>query len=116
MATITEYHWIGHDNTIDLVLKEDGSAVSTTSLTTVTLTLDDQTISSTNQASDPIRWNQTGYATGEIRIDLSGETVNVGEHEAVVTAYDAANTDGIVWKHTTSAELIIVVLRDPEVA
>ena len=99
-----------------MVLKEDGSAVSTTSFTKITLSLDNQTISSTNEADDPIRWNQSGYATGEFRIDLSGETVNVGEHEAVVTAYDAANTDGVIWKHTTGSELIIVVIRDPEVA
>jgi len=114
VTTITEYHWVGHDNTIDLVLKEDGSAVSTTSVTKAKISFDDQTIISTNQAGDAIRWDQAGYATGEIRISLNNETVNAGKHEATLTIYDAVNTDGVVWKHI-SDKLIIEVFNDPEV-
>jgi len=116
--SVTEYHWIGHDNSIDLILKSKAAgaaavAVDTSSFTKITLTLDDQTIESTNQANDPIRWNQGGYATGEIRIRLDAETVNAGKHEATLVVYDATNTDGVVWVHDN--DLIIQVYNDPEV-
>ena len=116
--SVTEDHWIGHDNSIDLILKSKeagaaAAAVDTSSFTKITATLDDQTISSTNQADDPIRWNQGGYATGEIRIRLDDETVNAGKHETAIVVYDATNTDGIVWVYDD--DLIIHVHNDPEV-
>ena len=116
--SIIEHHWIGHDNSIDLILKSKAAgaaatAVDTSSFTKITVTLDSQTIESTNQASDAIRWNQDGYATGEIRIRLDDETVNAGKHEAALVVYDATNTDGVVW--VTDDDLIIHVHNDPEV-
>lgn len=109
---ITQHHWIGHDNTIDLILMEDGAAVDTSSFTQVLLTLDAQNITSTNQVGDPVLWD-AGYATGEIRIDLSGETVNAGKHECAIVVTDASNTNGIVW--VDDDDLIIHVHNDPEV-
>ena len=110
---ITEHHWIGHDNTIDLILKEDGTAVDTSSFTQILLTLDSQNITSTNQVGDPVLWGGDGYATGEIRIDLNGETVNAGKHQCAIVITDAANANGIVWAFDD--DLIIHAHNDPEV-
>jgi hypothetical protein len=98
---LNEYVWLGHDNHVNVILKEDGSAVDTSGLTKITITLNSTTYSSTNQANDPIRWNQGGYDTGEIRIDLGGETIPVGRYRAYIVVYDATNTDGIVWSDLT---------------
>jgi len=98
---LNEYVWLGHDNTVNLILKEDGSAVDTSGLTKITVTLDEITFKSTNQASDLIRWNQGGYDTGEIRLALGDQNLSVGRHKATIVVYDATNTDGIVWGSLT---------------
>lgn len=98
---LVERVWLNHDNTINLVLKEDGTAIDTSGLTKITVTLGGITFRSTNQSGDPIRWNQGGYETGEIRIDLGGQNLSVGRHKATIVVYDATNIDGIVWGNLT---------------
>ena len=98
---LNEYLWLNHDNTINLILKEDGSAIDTSGLTKITITIDSITFKSTNQSGDPIRWNQGGYDTGEIRIDLGDQNISEGRHKATLVVYDATNTDGIVWGSLT---------------
>jgi hypothetical protein len=87
----------GHDGTIDLILKEDGVAVSLASVTKITLSVGATLVSSTNQASDPIRWNQGGYDTGEIRMTLGDQGLSQGDAIGWLTVYTAGWTDGIVW-------------------
>lgn len=107
----TEYAYIGHDNTIDLILKADGVAVSLASVTKITLTLGTLLIESTNQATDPIRWNQAGYDTGEVRLQI-GEVEGLveGKFSAPLIVYDSTNDDGIVW------QLIPLIVRDVDTA
>ena len=92
-----EYVYLGHDNYIDLILMANGSAQNLSGITKMTLTFDTTKISSANQASDPILWNQAGYQTGEIRIFLGKQSLTPGSYEAPLIVYDASDPDGIVW-------------------
>ena len=92
---MAEYIDLARDNTADLILKEDGVAVDTSGFTKITLSLGDELVSSENAATGPIKWNQTGYATGEIHIDAGAETLTPGTSDAVLIVYDAANTNGV---------------------
>jgi len=108
----TEYVWIGHDNIINLILKVDGVAQDMSDITKITLSIDLLLISSTNLVTDKILWNKGGYAAGEIRLQL-GEVSGLaaGRHDAVLTVYDATNTDGIVW-----GIVPLMIKADPEAA
>jgi len=108
--------YLGHDNTVDLVLKVDNVAFDLSSVTSITATFGDVTITSTLKATGTITWDQAGYATGEIRIDMGGPAILVTDvpgstettsltaskkpYDVPIVTYDAANTTGIVWgKH-----------------
>ena len=109
----SETVWLGHDNTIDLVLKKDGVALTDDemdAITQITVTFGSILITSTNQADDPIRWRVNGYETGEIRISVGGESIPPRVYDNVwITVYDAANTDGVVW--STDGDTISVDVR-----
>ena len=95
----TEIVYLGHDNTIDLLLKSDGTAVSLSAVTAMTITVGEVTVSSDNDAADPITWAKSGYATGEIRLKLGAEILVASNtpYSAYLVVYDAANPEGIVW-------------------
>lgn len=100
MALNTEYVWIGHGNTVDLLLLKDGVALTTTEMddiTKITITVGSVTVESTDKATGPIKWRQTGYQDNEIRIDIGGQAISAGEYKAPLVVYDSANVDGIVW-------------------
>lgn len=96
-----EYVYKGHNNTIDKILKADGTAQDLIGVTQVTITIGDfDTLSSVDKAAGVITWDQDGYDTGEIRIDLGAVAALTGSTEvlkAVVVVYDPSNTDGIRW-------------------
>ena len=92
--------YLGHDNTVDLVLKVDNVAFNLSSVTSITATFGDVTITSTNKAAGTITWDQAGYETGEIRLDMGGlETITASKkpYNVPIVTYDAVNTTGIVW-------------------
>lgn len=94
----TEVAYLGHDNSIDLILKTDGVAQDLTAVTKITITIGPDTVTSTDKAAGAIRWDQAGYATGEIRLFLGDQDINPGSYsEAWVVVYDPTNTDGVVW-------------------
>ena len=92
---MAESLFLSRDNTIDLILKEDGVAVDTSGFTSITLSFDAELVTSSNAATGAIMWNQSGYATGEIRIDAGAETITAGTYDAVLIVRDATNTNGI---------------------
>lgn len=105
-----EYAYLGHDNSIDLLLKADGTAYDLTNITQMTLTLgSDTSITSDNGAADPIRWNKSGYDTGEVRLFLGDQSITAGTYRrAYLVVYDNDNPDGIVWGYiriTVKAEV-----------
>jgi len=104
-----EIVYLGHDNRIDLILRADGSAVSLSSVTNMTLTFGDTLVESDNGDSDPITWSKTGYRTGEVRLTLGEETITPGVYKAPLIVYDATYTTGLVW-----GMISIEVVADPE--
>lgn len=92
-----EIVFLGHDNSIDLILKADGTTQNLSSVTRMTLSFGDQLIESTNEETDPIRWAKVGYATGEVRLFLGGEVIDPKTYHAPLIVYDLTNEDGIVW-------------------
>jgi len=106
-----EYIYLGHDNTIDRILKADDIPQDLSSVTKITMTFGDTTLESTDKASGIITWDQGGYDTGEIRMDLGAQTIDAGNYRAPIVVYDATNTDGIVWD-----TINVVVVDDVEAA
>jgi hypothetical protein len=105
----TEIVYLGHDNTVDVILKADGVAVDLAPVTSMTLTVGTVLISSDNTAGDPILWVQGGYATGEVHIAIGGESITAGVYLAPLVVYDPTNLDGVVW-----GTIPLRVLADPE--
>jgi hypothetical protein len=105
-----EVVYLGHDNSIDIILKADGTAVDLSGVTQMTLTVGDVLVSSTNQAADPILWNQAGYATGEVHLILGAEAIEATDKtRCPLVVYDAAHTEGIMWGYVP-----LRIIADPE--
>jgi len=94
---ITEIVYKGYDNVINLLLKKNGVAQDLSGVTKMELLLGDVMISSDNQDSDPIRWAKDGYSTGEVRLYLGPENIELDDYEASLTVFDEFYVDGLVW-------------------
>jgi len=95
---LTEIVYLNHDNTIDLILKADGTAVDLSSVTKMTVTFGTITLTSTNQVADPILWVQVGYERGEVHLILGDANIPAKSYKNVyLVVYDSIYTDGIVW-------------------
>ena len=101
----TETVYIGHTNSIDVVLKAQSatstvsSAVSLSSSTRMTITFNGKMYDSTNSTAQVITWNKAGYATGEVRLHLgSASGLSTGLYDAVLVVNTSDSTvDGYVW-------------------
>lgn len=91
MAYETVY--LGHDNTIDLLLKVDGAVADIVSSTKVTVGFGSTVISSAT-SPNAFDWDD---GSGMLYLKLGGESIPTGSYNAVLKVYDAVNTDGIVW-------------------
>ena len=109
--------FLGHDNSIDLLLKADGVAQDLSSVTKITASFGSVLISSEDSTGGAIRWSGTGYETGEIRLLLGDQAIPAGKYKVPIIVYDPANANGIHWS-VDSAELDygvpIVVKADSE--
>jgi hypothetical protein len=109
-----EIVYVERDNRIDLRLKadlNDGSGMQYQPLAAVNkmeVVVGGVTVSSENGANDVIRWAQSGYATGEVRMWLGRYTYKVGlidtylpigRYDAPLIVYDPSNAHGIMWEH-----------------
>jgi len=98
---LTERIYYGHDNTIDRILKSDGVAVDLNLVTKIGITIGGVTFESSDKAAGVITWDQVGYDTGEIRIDIGNELTLlplVGDiYDCEITVFDASHTKGIAW-------------------
>lgn len=105
---ITEVVYLGRDNSIDLLLKADGVAQNLSSISSMKLIfIDGSTITSTNLDDDPIRWIKSGYAEGEVRLFLGGETLTAGKYNTELVLYDVDNVNGVSW-----GDLKIIIRED----
>ena len=94
--------YLDHDNSVDFILKAKGIALTDNqmdTITQITATVEDTLILTlaANKASGPIKWRQTGYDTGEIKLFFGDQTLTKGTYKVWIVIYDAINTDGIVW-------------------
>ena len=101
--------YLNHQNPIRLVLKENSSAIDTSLIEKVSVTLN-YSVESTSASAGYIRWNQAGYESGEIRLYLGTSTKLLpGIYDAPIVIYDNVSTAGIVW-----GNIRLHVLADPE--
>jgi hypothetical protein len=88
----------GHDNSIDLILKANATAVDLATVTRMTLTVGTVLVPSTNNATHPLRWVRAGYVTGEARIYLGDvSSLSTGTYDAPLISYGADYVNGLVW-------------------
>jgi len=94
----TEVVYLGHGNTIDLLLKASSSAASLSAVTNITATFDSTLIDGSSSAnSGAITWAGSTYVTGEVRLDLGAETIEPGRYDVPIIVYDGTYPTGIVW-------------------
>ena len=98
----TEIVWLGHDNIINLQLKAEDAAgdlvaQDLSAVTKITASFGSKLISSEDKAAGLITWDQAGYETGEIRMDIGGETITADGYDVPIITYDPSNSDGVVW-------------------
>lgn len=94
----TEIVWLGHDNTIDLLLKASSSAASLTSVTKITATFDTYLVENSSASSGAITWAGSSYSTGEIRLKLGSDgSLAAGTYDVPIIVYTASSSTGIVW-------------------
>ena len=95
--------YLGHNNTIPLLLTEEEDARPLAAVSRMTLTLGGVTIESDNGNLDPIQWCKLGMKVGEIRLTLGMQTglkARANSYDAVVVIYDPSNPQGFVWGST----------------
>lgn len=94
-----EVVYLGHSNSIDCILKSNGSAVDLSVLTPTQMTANfgTQVITSTNNATHHILWSQAGYETGEVRLFFGSTTIGAGDYDVPLIVYSATATNGVVW-------------------
>lgn len=94
-----EIGYLGRENTIDLLLQSNGSAVDLTGTTSISLKLGGDLIVSTNTTAS-ISWAGVGYATGEVRLHLGNlSSLSAGIYDAPLSASDASTPTGVVWSN-----------------
>ena len=90
---MTEYVYLGHDNTVDLLLKVDGVVADIVSSTRMTVEFGSTVIDSDVSAS-AFDWDD---GSGMLYLTMGDESIPPGTYNAVLTVYDSVNTDGVVW-------------------
>ena len=93
-----EVVYVGRDNTINLLLKADGSAEDLSGVTHMALVFSGVTVSSVGRTS----WfDWSSGTTGQLILKLGGTTVTPGAYEAELLVYDLTHTSGIMWGKVT---------------
>ncbi len=112
MVKVTAF--LGHDNVVRLRLLRNGGAANLADVTRMDLVLagssNTYTISSDNSANSLIRWNQSGYETGEVRIMLGSANMTSGSYVSSLVIFDANYANGLVW---IDEELLLNVKDSP---
>jgi len=98
--SVREVIYLDRDNTVDLLLKEDGVAKDISTTTRMIVKQDDGDWEvDYNDYNDAFDWD-TG-TTGKVVLDLAAalatEGVTAGEYVVRLVVYDPGFTDGIVW-------------------
>jgi len=90
-----EIVWLDRDNTIDLLLKADGSAQDLSGVTHMVVVFSGTTFTSVGR-NNWFDW--TTGTTGQLSLSLGGVTsVDPGYYDMELIVYDASNNDGVNW-------------------
>lgn len=92
---ITEIVHDGRDNTVDLQLTEDGTAIDHSAITRVVIAFD-TALSDLDSAQTPALFDFTDPA--KLTLKLGSASLPEGRHRATLVIYDPQNTNGIVWE------------------
>jgi len=111
-----ELIWLGKDNSIDLILYANDSAVDLSAVTEMRLAFNGTTVILTSTASTGglIRWGESTFDTGEININAGGSsllsTAMAGKkYMGTLVVFDPSNSSGIVWDN----DIPIRIMADP---
>ena len=99
MAMQREVVYLGRDNTIDLLLKSDGSVYDLSSATTIEIIFSGSTVNSDN-VPGWFDWTSGSLTTGQVNIRLgdAGASIAAGTvYKAELIIYNSSNTSGIYW-------------------
>jgi len=100
---ISETIYLGHDNTIGLLLLNDDVAlVDLSAITRVVLTINDTDYDSDSLASSIIWWTDSVSYRGEtvnvIKFKLGGQSIVAGVYTGCkLVTFDPDNSNGVVW-------------------
>ena len=90
---IGDYH-----NRNDFILKDGDAPLDLSSVTQIDINIEGIDVSSTNQSADPVRWDQIGYETGEVRCTLGGISgLDEGNRRLWMVVIDPTNPNGVVY-------------------
>ena len=96
-----EVVYLNRDNTVDLQLRADGTAVAMDGVTKIELVLDSATIISSATSPGAFNWDNhktaTAAASRKLILDLGDEIISAGLYYAYLVIYDATNIDGVRW-------------------
>ncbi|MEF3074124.1 hypothetical protein V2P20_03710 [Methylobacter sp. Wu1] len=96
---LEETVYLGHDNTIELVLSVDGQAINRTLITRLQLAMGATVLDSDTA---PALFDLT--RADRLVMELGGAGLAAGRHAAALIIYDAGDPNGLVW-----GDLVLVV-------
>ncbi len=98
MADVIEYSYNSRNNSIDLLLKSDGTAQDLSAVTRMILkdVGGDWTVDYTIAPGD-VAFDWAPGVTGKIVISLGAQSITAGKYRCRLIVYDPTNTSGIVW-------------------
>lgn len=87
----------GYDNLIEYILTEDSVAYDLVNVTEVHLIMDGlQNVQDSFSGAFPIKWSGLS-STGQIQLQLGGQTFTVGKYLAKLVIFEPGYTNGQVW-------------------
>jgi hypothetical protein len=88
-----------YDNTVNFVFKISSSPISLTDVTMIESVISGISVTSTNQVTDLIQWDQAGYQTGEIRCKFGAVSMLYpGTHKCTFVLYNPTYVNGLVFE------------------
>lgn len=94
MATI-EQVYLDRDNTIELILKEDGAAADLSSATKVEIVVGDTSI---NSATTPTAFDLSSMNVGKLILKLGAQNLAINKYPVCpIYIYNALNVNGFLW-------------------
>jgi len=100
MSDVVEYSYNNRNNTIDLLLKSDGTAQDLSAVSRMILKdvggswTVDHNVAPGDVAFD---WSPTPAVTGKVIIALGAQSITAGKYRCRLVVYDPTNTSGIAW-------------------